>query len=163
MADENIQARIRGNILMTYANMHEGLVIETCNKTESMMGYCTLYGDTCGAISPIGNIYKTELYYLVKEFINKDYEIIPKSIVDKEPSAELRDGQKDSDDIPPYEILDAILISYFEENVNIDAITRIMSADGVDSGLPVEVIEQTAKMAFKREQSPKPIKICHDF
>ena len=164
IAYENIQARIRGNILMSYANMIDGLVIETSNKTEALMGYCTLYGDTCGAISPLGDIYKTELYYLVKEFINKDYEIIPQDIVDKEPSAELRPDQEDKDDLPAsYEVLDAILIAYYEENVKLHAIQRMMSAVLLDPGLPVNIINQTAKMSFKRRQSPPAINICHEF
>jgi NAD+ synthase (glutamine-hydrolysing) len=111
VTEENLQARIRGNILMAYANHMNALVLATGNKSEAMVGYCTLYGDTVGSLAPIGDIYKTEVYEIARH-INREKEIIPKGIIAREPSAELSPGQKDTDVLPPYEILDVILDGY---------------------------------------------------
>src|SRR5699024_5183545 len=107
---ENLQARIRGVLLMAISNEQGGLVLNTENKSEVAVGYSTLYGDTIGALSVIGDLYKTEVYKL-SHWLNEDYyrkEIIPRSILEKAPSAELSPGQKDADTLPSYDILDAI-------------------------------------------------------
>jgi NAD+ synthase (glutamine-hydrolysing) len=111
VVEENLQARIRGNILMAYANRFGALVLATGNKSEEMVGYCTLYGDTVGSLAPIADLYKTEVYELA-HYINREKEIIPYEIIEREPSAELYPGQKDTDALPPYDVLDKILKGY---------------------------------------------------
>jgi NAD+ synthetase len=96
---------------MAYANRNKMLVLATGNKSEAMMGYCTLYGDTIGSLAPIGDLYKTEVYQVAR-YINRNNEIIPNEIIEREPSAELRPGQKDTDSLPPYDVLDLILKAY---------------------------------------------------
>ena len=116
MVTENIQPRIRGTLLMALANHTGAFVLGTGNKSENAVGYCTLYGDTVGALEPIGDIYKTEVYTVARWYnANKGREIIPENIFTKAPSAELHPGQKDEDSLPPYEILDEILRQLFEE------------------------------------------------
>jgi len=121
VTEENLQARIRGNILMAYANRFNALVLATGNKSEEMVGYCTLYGDTVGSLAPIGDLYKTEVYELA-HYINREKEIIPYEIIEREPSAELSPGQKDTDVLPPYDALDKILDAY-EANHSINDIS----------------------------------------
>ena len=111
LADENIQPRIRANILMAYSNSQNAILLATGNKSEIAVGYSTLYGDSCGAIAPIGDLFKTQVYELAR-YINRDKEIIPENIINKAPSAELRHDQKDSDSLPDYEILDKIIYHY---------------------------------------------------
>jgi NAD+ synthase (glutamine-hydrolysing) len=114
--EENLQARIRANLLMYVANKKNAIVIATGNRSEILTGYCTLYGDTVGAIAPIGSLYKTEVYELT-DWINKNKgNIIPKSIIKKAPSAELNKDQKDEEELLPYKILDPILKLYVDEN-----------------------------------------------
>lgn len=117
VTEENIQARIRGNILMALSNKFGYLVLSTGNKSELAVGYCTLYGDMSGGLAAISDVPKTTVYKLAR-YINaaKGKEIIPKDIIIKEPSAELKEGQKDTDSLPPYEVLDPILQAYIEEN-----------------------------------------------
>jgi len=117
VTEENIQARIRGNILMALSNKFGYLVLSTGNKSELAVGYCTLYGDMSGGLAAISDVPKTTVYKLAR-YINaaKGKEIIPKNIIIKEPSAELKEGQKDTDSLPPYEVLDPILQAYIEEN-----------------------------------------------
>ncbi len=112
-AEENIQARIRGNLLMALANKFNYILLNTSNKSELAVGYGTLYGDMAGGISPIGDLYKTQVYALAG-YINRDVKIIPEHILNKPPSAELRPDQKDSDSLPDYKILDAVLYEYIE-------------------------------------------------
>lgn len=114
VAFENIQARIRGNITMSLSNDDGALVLTTGNKSEIAVGYCTLYGDMCGAYNPIKDLYKTEVFELMRWINEAKVRLIPLSIIEKEPSAELRDGQKDSDSLPPYEVLDKILYKLIE-------------------------------------------------
>ncbi len=114
VTEENIQSRIRGLYLMALANKHGYMLLATGNKSEVAVGYATLYGDMAGALAVIGDVYKTDVYKLAK-YINREEEIIPKSIIDKAPSAELRPGQKDEDSLPPYPVLDRILKMYLEE------------------------------------------------
>lgn len=117
IAEENLQSRLRAVLLMAISNKKGHLLLNTSNKSESAVGYGTLYGDMCGALSPIADLYKTEVYALCK-YINRDSEIIPINILTKAPSAELRPDQKDSDSLPDYEILDALLYDYIEEKMS---------------------------------------------
>lgn len=119
VALENIQARIRGNILMAFSNQLGGMVIATGNKSEIATGYCTMYGDMCGAFNPIKDLYKTEVFAMMR-YINSQNPLIPENIITKDPSAELRDDQKDSDSLPSYEILDKILLKLIEDGASIE-------------------------------------------
>lgn len=110
VTEENLQARIRGNLLMAYANKFGSMLLTTGNKSELAVGYCTLYGDMCGALALIGDLYKTEVYRLARwKNTHEGREIIPDAVFHKAPSAELRPGQCDQDSLPPYEVLDRIL------------------------------------------------------
>ena len=109
--EENMQARIRGNILMSLSNKFGSLLLTTGNKSELAVGYCTLYGDMCGGLAVISDLPKTKVYSLAK-WINREREIIPESTISKPPSAELRPDQRDQDSLPPYEVLDSILEAY---------------------------------------------------
>ena len=108
IADENLQARIRATILMYFSNKFNWLLVSTGNKSEIGVGYCTLYGDTNGGKNIPGDLFKTQIYE-ISNWINKDKEVIPKGIIERPPTAELRENQKDSDSLPSYEILDIIL------------------------------------------------------
>jgi NAD+ synthase (glutamine-hydrolysing) len=148
--EENLQARIRANLLMYVANKKNAIVIATGNRSEILTGYCTLYGDTVGAIAPIGSLYKTEVYELA-EWVNKNKgNIIPKSIVDKAPSAELNKDQKDEEELLPYKILDPILKLYVDEGKNKEEI--------INAGYKEEHIEKTINLVkstcFKRIKLP---------
>ncbi|MFX1480021.1 MAG: NAD+ synthase [Promethearchaeota archaeon] len=116
IADENLQARIRANILMYYSNKFNYLLVSTGNKSEIAVGYCTLYGDTCGGKNVPGDLLKVQIYEICN-WINRKQEIIPKRIIERPPTAELREGQKDSDSLPPYSILDLILEDIFENGI----------------------------------------------
>lgn len=122
--EENIQARIRANWLMAFANKEQSLLLTTGNKSEIAVGYCTLYGDMCGALNPIGDLYKTEVYQLA-EWINRKTEVIPKNILTRAPSAELRLNQTDQDSLPDYAELDFILKKLVEENKNVEEIIAL--------------------------------------
>ena len=113
VAEENIQSRTRGNLLMAIANKFGYILLNTSNKSELATGYGTLYGDMAGGLGVLGDCYKMQVYALAK-YINRDKEIIPENIINKAPSAELRPGQKDSDSLPDYAILDKILYQYIE-------------------------------------------------
>jgi len=156
VTEENIQARIRGLLLMAIANKQRRLLLNTSNKSELAVGYGTLYGDLCGSISVIGNLYKTQVYQLA-EYINLEREIIPRNIISKAPSAELRHDQKDSDSLPEYAILDAILKSYIDEHKNIETI--------IEEGLAEDVVRKTISLVenntFKSLQVPPKISIHH--
>ena len=154
VTEENMQARIRGNILMAYSNKFGALVLNTTNKSEAAMGYGTLYGDSCGAISVIGDLYKTEVYQL-SEWINRDKEIIPWNSIRKAPSAELRPGQKDSDSLPDYAVLDAILNLHIEEQMSHDEIVE----EGYDSELVAQVIRKVRINEWKRLQFAPQLKM----
>lgn len=154
VTEENMQARIRGTILMAYSNKFGALVLNTTNKSEAAMGYGTLYGDSCGALSVIGDLYKTEVYEL-SEWINRDKEIIPWNSIRKEPSAELRPDQKDSDSLPEYEELDAILNLYIEGQLSHDEIVE----EGYDSDLVAEVIAKVQRNEWKRLQFAPQLKV----
>src|SRR5271165_2534292 len=113
ITEENIQSRIRGNLLMALSNKFNSLVLTTGNKSEMSTGYCTLYGDMVGALAVIGDVFKTRVYAL-SHYANRDREVIPHNTIAKPPSAELRPGQRDTDSLPPYDILDPILEAYVE-------------------------------------------------
>ena len=154
IAEENMQSRSRAVILMALANKFGYILLNTSNKSELAVGYGTLYGDMCGGISVIGDLYKTEVYALC-EFINRNEEIIPKNILTKAPSAELRPNQKDSDSLPDYEVLDAILNHYIEERKGPNEIIAL--------GFSEELVKRTLKMVnnneWKRLQAPPVLRV----
>ena len=156
VAEENIQARIRGNILMAMSNKFGYLVLSTGNKSETAVGYTTLYGDMAGGLSVISDVPKTTVYELAR-YVNKisKRELIPKSIITKEPSAELREGQKDSDSLPVYEILDKILYAYIEENKSEEEIIAL----GFDKSMVYDIIKKVDNNEYKRQQAPIGIRI----
>lgn len=147
VAEENIQARIRGLLLMALSNKFGYILLNTSNKSELAVGYGTLYGDMCGGLSVIGDLYKTEVYAL-SEHLNREQEIIPSGILTKAPSAELRPGQKDSDSLPDYALLDAILFRYIEEQKGPDRII----ADGFDQATVDKVLRMVNNNEWKRHQ-----------
>ncbi|HEY6119514.1 MAG TPA: NAD+ synthase [Pyrinomonadaceae bacterium] len=150
-AAENLQSRLRGNILMTISNDEGRLLLSTGNKSELALGYCTLYGDTNGGLAVIGDLLKTEVYELARQF-NRKAEIIPQAIIEKRPSAELAPGQFDDQSLPPYDKLDPILKKYFEEKATPEEII----ASGHDSNLVYDILNRVESPAneFKRRQLP---------
>ena len=160
IAEENLQARIRGTLLMAFSNKFGSMLLTTGNKSELAMGYCTLYGDTNGALGPIGDVFKTEVFALCRRINEKAIAatgsvIIPEAIIAKPPSAELRPNQKDQDSLPPYEVLDEILKLYLFENLSKDEIV----ARGWDGELAARVIKTVARAEFKRRQAPPVLKV----
>jgi len=151
LSAENLQARTRGTLLMTLANQQNALILATGNKSEIAVGYNTLYGDTVGALAPIADLYKTQVYDLAKEMRER----IPERIVNKPPSAELRPGQRDQDDLPPYPLLDAILHELIENNASRN--------DLVTQGFPETVVSDILcryyRSEYKRNQLPPVIKV----
>ena len=154
LAEENLQARLRGNILMAFSNATGAMVLSTGNKSEMAMGYCTLYGDMSGGLAVLADVPKT-LVYRVSESYNDEREIIPRAILEKEPSAELRPDQKDSDSLPPYEVLDDILQRYIEGGQSPEEIV----ASGHDGSVVRDVIRQVARNEYKRRQAPPGLKV----
>lgn len=156
ITEENLQARIRGNILMALSNKFGWLVLTTGNKSETSVGYCTLYGDMAGGFAVIKDVLKTVVYQLAR-FVNDDAgrEIIPDSTLTKAPTAELRPDQKDEDSLPPYDLLDQILGEYVENDKTI--------AEIMEMGFDAEIVRQVARMVdineYKRRQAPPGIKI----
>lgn len=146
LAEENLQARLRALILMFYSNRENRLLLSTGNKSESAMGFGTLYGDLAGGFNMICDLTKTNVYR-VANYINKDGEIIPQAIIDKAPSAELHPGQKDQDRLPEYAVLDDIIEMYVEENKPLDEIYKKYEKSLVD-----ETIKKIYRMQFKRHQ-----------
>ncbi len=155
VTEENIQARIRGNILMALSNKFGYLVLSTGNKSEIAVGYTTLYGDMAGGIAVISDVPKT-LVYKLAEYINSRYgKTIPGRIILKEPTAELKVGQKDSDSLPPYEILDRILHAYIEEDKGMEEILAM----GFDRDVVEDVIRRVDHNEYKRQQAPPGIRV----
>jgi NAD+ synthase (glutamine-hydrolysing) len=150
-AAENLQSRLRGNILMTISNAEGRLLLSTGNKSELALGYCTLYGDTNGGLAVIGDVLKTEVYALAR-YLNHDAEIIPEGIINKRPSAELAPGQFDDQSLPPYDKLDPILKMYFEQKATPEEII----ATGNDGHLVYDILNRVESPAneFKRRQLP---------
>jgi len=153
-AEENLQSRIRSNILMAYSNKFNYLVLATGNKSEIMTGYFTLYGDASGALAPLGSIYKMQVYELA-DYVNKKYkkEIIPRRIFEKKPSAELKHNQTDQDTLPEYLILDKILELYLDKRKS----EKQIIAAGFAAATVKKVIRRVKNSEFKRTQIPKAI------
>ena len=155
IAAENIQSRIRGTIFMYLANQDGRLLLSSSNKSEAAVGYCTLYGDSCGALAPLGDVYKSHVYELARH-INQAQNIIPEEIILRAPSAELKPDQKDEDTLPPYEILDNILSRYFEGRQKGSQIAK----EGGHSPMTVAwALSAVKKAAFKRTQSPPALNV----
>jgi NAD+ synthase (glutamine-hydrolysing) len=154
VAEENIQARIRGTLVMGLSNKFGHILLNTSNKSESAVGYGTLYGDMNGGLSVLGDVYKTDVFKLAW-FINKDKEVIPENSIVKPPSAELRPDQKDSDSLPDYDVLDGILFRYIEKNMSSKEIIR--------DGFEPEIVHKTIRMVnmneYKRFQTPPILRV----
>jgi NAD+ synthase (glutamine-hydrolysing) len=156
ITEENLQARIRGNLLMALSNKFGWLVLTTGNKSELSVGYSTLYGDTAGGFAVIKDVPKTLVYELVRwRNAQSDEPLVPPSILERAPSAELRHDQRDEDSLPPYEVLDPILEAYVEEDMGRDQIVRM--------GHPPEQVDRVTGLVdraeYKRRQNPPGIKI----
>jgi NAD+ synthase (glutamine-hydrolysing) len=154
ITEENIQARIRGVLLMAFSNKFGHILLNTSNKSEIAVGYGTLYGDMNGGLSILGDVYKTNVYRLA-QFINRDEEIIPVNILTKAPSAELRPNQKDTDSLPPYEILDEVLFRYIEQQKSVEEII----AENFDPDTVKKIINMVNTNEYKRYQTPPILKI----
>jgi NAD+ synthase (glutamine-hydrolysing) len=152
--EENIQSRIRGLLLMAYSNKFHSLLLTTGNKSELATGYCTLYGDMCGVLAVIGDLFKTEVYALARS-LNREKTVIPESILTKAPSAELRPDQTDQDSLPPYDLLDQILHLYLLQSKTLEEIT----AAGFDGKLVKDVLTMVGRAEFKRRQAPPVLKV----
>jgi NAD+ synthase (glutamine-hydrolysing) len=154
IAEENIQARIRGMLLMAFSNKFGNILLNTSNKSEMAVGYGTLYGDMCGGLSVIGDLYKTEVFELAR-YINKDEEVIPENIIIKPPSAELRPDQKDTDSLPDYVVLDEILYQYIEK--------RQSPADLIEKGFDEKLVRRVLRLVnineFKRYQTAPVLRV----
>jgi NAD+ synthetase len=155
ITEENIQSRIRGSLLMALSNKFSALVLTTGNKSEMAVGYCTLYGDMVGALAVIGDLVKTRVYQLC-HWINRGREVIPAAILEKPPSAELRPDQKDTDSLPPYEVLDPILEAYVERYESPEQIAQA-------KGFPLELVQQVVHLVerseYKRQQAAPVLKV----
>jgi NAD+ synthase (glutamine-hydrolysing) len=154
ITEENLQARVRGTLLMAYSNNYGHLLLTTGNKSEMAVGYCTLYGDMCGGLAVIADVYKTDVYRIAN-YVNRNKEIIPKEIFSKAPSAELKPNQKDQDTLPPYEILDKILRMYLEENKEYNEIKEIIG----DEQLVNKVLRMVDINEFKRNQAAPALRV----
>lgn len=155
ITEENLQSRIRGTLLMALSNKFGSLVLTTGNKSEMSVGYCTLYGDMVGALAVIGDLVKTRVYALSR-WVNRNGEVIPEAILTKAPSAELRPGQKDTDSLPPYDVLDPILEAYVERY---ESTAQIVA----EYGFPAETVEQVVHLVerteYKRQQAAPVLKV----
>ncbi len=154
VTEENIQARIRGNYLMAISNKFGYIVLNTSNKSEAAVGYGTLYGDMCGGISVIGDVYKTDVYALAR-YANRNGEVMPENIITKPPSAELRPDQKDSDSLPDYDILDKVLFEYIEHRKG----PKELVAMGFEKALVDRILRLVNMSEYKRYQTPPMIRI----
>jgi len=155
VTEENIQSRARGLLLMSLSNKFGALVLSTGNKSELAVGYCTLYGDMVGGLAVISDVPKT-LVYRVSAYVNSRHKLIPEATIEKPPSAELRPDQKDSDSLPPYDVLDAVLEDYVEESRSAEQIAR---SHNFDLGLVQRVIRMVERSEYKRQQAAPGIKI----
>jgi len=154
IAEENIQARIRGTLLMALSNKFGNILLNTSNKSETAVGYGTLYGDMSGGLSVLGDVYKTDVYLLAL-YLNKNREVIPANIISKPPSAELKPDQKDSDSLPPYDVLDQILEAYIERQLPVEKVEAL----GFDSTLIRRIIKLVNMNEYKRYQTPPILRI----
>ena len=155
ITDQNIQARARGSLLMGMSNQLEAMVIATGNKSEMAVGYATLYGDLVGGFALLKDLYKTEVYELVEYRNTLEGEVIPKSIIEKKPSAELKENQLDTDSLPEYEVLDKILHMYIEENASSEDIIEI----GIEKSVVYDVLNKVDKSEYKRRQVAPGVKL----
>ena len=155
LAEENLQARIRGTLLMALSNKTGALVLTTGNKSEMSTGYCTLYGDMVGGLAVIADVWKTRVYELCA-YANREREVIPRSTMEKPPSAELRPGQKDTDSLPPYDILDPILEAYVERY---ESAAEIARAQGQELALVESVLKLVERSEYKRQQAAPVLKV----
>jgi NAD+ synthase (glutamine-hydrolysing) len=160
LAEENLQSRIRGALLMAMSNKFGALVLTTGNKSEMATGYCTLYGDMVGALAVIGDVFKTRVYALSR-YANREREAIPRATMEKAPSAELRPGQKDTDSLPPYEVLDPILEAYVERYASAEEIVTERTAAG--ERLEVKEVRRVLRLVeqseYKRQQAAPVLKV----
>jgi len=154
VTEENIQARVRGTLLMSFSNKFGNILLNTSNKSEMAVGYGTLYGDLAGGLSVLGDVYKTQVYALAR-YINKDGEVIPENSITKPPSAELRPDQKDSDSLPDYDILDKILFEYIENRKGPDEIVAM----GFDEALVSRILRMVNRNEFKRYQTAPVLRV----
>ncbi len=154
LTEENIQARCRGIILMAMSNKFGYILLNTSNKSECAVGYGTLYGDMCGAIGVVGDVYKTQIFQLAR-YINRDGEIIPENTIVKPPSAELRPDQKDSDSLPEYDILDRILF----EHIELQKGSKVIISQGFEEALVDRILKLVTQAEFKRYQTPPIIRV----
>ncbi|MDY6801060.1 MAG: NAD+ synthase [Bacteroidota bacterium] len=154
VTEENIQARVRGTILMALSNKFGNILLNTSNKSEAAVGYGTLYGDMNGGLSVLGDVYKTDVYKLAR-FINRDKEIIPQNTIVKPPSAELRPDQKDSDSLPDYDVLDKILFEYIELQKPIEDILE----NDFEKNMVKKIIKMVNSNEYKRYQAPPILRI----
>ena len=154
LAEENLQARTRAVILMAFCNKFGYILLNTSNKSEAAVGYGTLYGDMCGGLSVIGDVYKTQVYELAK-YINRNGKIIPLNIITKAPSAELRPNQKDSDSLPEYDILDKILFQYIEKRQG----PKELVAMGFEKTLVDRILKMVNNNEWKRFQTPPVLRV----
>lgn len=160
LAEENLQARLRANILLAQSNTDNSILLATSNKSELAVGYATIYGDTCGGIAILGDLMKTEVYQMAK-YINEKHKeefpagIIPENIIHKAPTAELRENQKDQDSLPPYEVLDQIIYHYVEEMMSLKDIINL----GFNPELVKRILNLIDRNEYKRQQYPPIVKI----
>ena len=155
LTEENIQSRIRGTLLMALSNKLGALVLTTGNKSEMAVGYCTLYGDMVGALAVIGDLVKTRVYALSR-YVNRDREVIPRTILEKPPSAELRPGQLDTDSLPPYDVLDPLVEAYVERYMPMQAIAE---QQGLDLATVQKVVRLIEHSEYKRQQAAPVLKV----
>ena len=155
LTEENMQSRIRGNILMAISNKTNALVLTTGNKSEYAVGYCTLYGDMAGALAVISDVPKTMVYQL-SHYVNSRGAVIPKGSIEKPPSAELRPNQKDADSLPPYEVLDRILEDYVED---LKTVKEIAQERGIDKKIVLKLVRMIERSEYKRQQAAIGLKI----
>ncbi len=155
LAEENLQSRLRGIMLMSLSNKFGALVLTTGNKSEMSVGYCTLYGDMVGALAVIGDVWKTEVYKLSR-YANREREVIPEATITKAPSAELRPEQKDTDSLPPYEVLDPILEAYVERYASAE---EIADEQHVQLELVQQVLKLVERSEYKRQQAAPVLKV----
>ena len=155
LTEENLQSRIRGVLLMALSNKFSSLVLTTGNKSEMSVGYCTLYGDMVGALAVIGDLVKTRVYALCR-WVNRHGEIIPEAILTKPPSAELRPDQKDTDSLPPYDVLDPVLEAYVERY---ETPAQIVAAHGFPLATVEQVVRLVERTEYKRQQAAPVLKV----
>jgi NAD+ synthase (glutamine-hydrolysing) len=154
ITEENLQARIRGMLLMAFSNKFGNILLNTTNKSEMAVGYGTLYGDMCGGISVLGDVYKMQVYE-ISHYVNKDGIVIPANSIEKPPSAELRPNQKDSDSLPDYDILDKVLYNYIEKRKGPKELIEM----GFDEALVRRILRMVNINEFKRHQTAPVLRI----